>query len=124
MSVKKEDDYVTVRIPKELSDEADKLIGKKGFRSKAEIVKEALRDLIEHYQADEHFEMLNHSGEGVKVRDKRMGRIADITINPKGIHCPICNASNCEHIRFALDQPDIKNLIRKKRKEDWKLPDI
>jgi hypothetical protein len=30
----KEDDYITVRIPKELSKEADKLIGKKGSKTK------------------------------------------------------------------------------------------
>jgi len=52
MSEKKEDNYVTVRIPKELSEEVDKLIGIKGFRSKAEIVKEALRDLLDHYKED------------------------------------------------------------------------
>jgi len=119
----KEDDYVTVRIPKELSEEADKLIGKKGFRSKAEIVKEALRELIDHYGADKHFQMLHHSSDGVKVRDVRLGQVADIKISPEGIYCPICDASNCEHIRFALDQPDVKNLIRRKKKEGWKLPD-
>ena len=120
----KEDDYVTVRIPKELSQEADKLIGKKGFKSKAEIVKVALRELLDNYGADKHFQMLNRTSDGVKIRDVRLGQVADIKITPEGIYCPICDASNCEHIRFALDQPDIKNLIGRKKKEGWKLPDI
>jgi Arc/MetJ-type ribon-helix-helix transcriptional regulator len=119
----KEDDYVTVKIPKELSEEADKLIGKKGFRSKAEIVQEALRELLDHYGADKHFQMLHRTSDGVKVRDIRLGQVADIKITPEGIYCPICDGSNCEHIRFALDQPDVKNLIRRKKKEGWKLPD-
>jgi len=112
----KEDDYVTVGIPKDLSEEADKLIGKKGFKSKAEIVKVALRELLDNYGADKHFQMLNRTSDGVKVRDVRLGQVADIKITPEGIYCPICDASNCEHIRFALDQPDIKNLIGRKKK--------
>ena len=119
-----EDDYVTVRIPKELSEEADKLIGKKGFKNKAEIVKTALRELLDQYGSDKHFQMLNRTSDGVKVRDVRLCQVADIKITPEGIYCPICDASNCEHIRFALDQPEVKNLILRKRKEGWKLPDI
>ena len=120
----KEDDYVTVRIPKELSQEADKLIGKKGFKNKAEIVSEALKELLDQYGTDKHFQMLNRTSDGVKVRDVKLGQVADIKITPEGIYCPICDASNCEHIRFALDQPEVKNLILRKRKEGWKLPDI
>ena len=120
----KEDDYVTVRIPKELSQEADKLIGKKGFKNKAEIVSEALKELLDQYGTDKHFQMLNRTSDGVKIRDAKLGQVADIKITPEGIYCPICDASNCEHIRFAIDQPEIKNLILRKRKEGWKLPDI
>lgn len=42
-------EYVTVRIPKELGDETDKLIGKHGFSSRAEVVKSALRDFFKNY---------------------------------------------------------------------------
>ena len=120
----KEEDYVTGRIPKELSEEADKLIGKKGFKNKAEIVSEALKELLDQYGANKHFQMLNRTSDGVKVRDVKLGQVADIKITPEGIYCPICDASNCEHIRFAIDQPEVKNLILRKRKEGWKLPDI
>lgn len=39
-------EYVTVSIPKELADEIDKLVGKHGFSSRAEIVKSAIRKLL------------------------------------------------------------------------------
>jgi Arc/MetJ-type ribon-helix-helix transcriptional regulator len=120
----KEDDYVTFKIPKKLSEEADKLIGKKGFKNKAEIIQEALRELLDQYGADKHFQMLNRTSDGVKIRDTKLGQVADIKITPEGIYCPICDASNCEHIRFATDQPDVKNLILRKKKEGWKLPDV
>ncbi len=44
-----EDEYATVRIPKNFAAEVDKLIGTHGFTSRAEIVKEAIRELLEKY---------------------------------------------------------------------------
>jgi metal-responsive CopG/Arc/MetJ family transcriptional regulator len=44
-----EDEYVTVRIPKQLADEIDEIIRSKtrGYRTRAEMVKEAIRLRIE-----------------------------------------------------------------------------
>ena len=43
------EDYVTVRIPKQLADEIDEIIRSKtrGYRTRAEMVKEAIRLRIE-----------------------------------------------------------------------------
>lgn len=41
--------YVTIKLPNEIVKEVDKLIGKHGFRSRGEIVKEAVRRLLDHY---------------------------------------------------------------------------
>lgn len=102
----------------------DRLIGKHGYKSRGEIVKDALRDFLDKYDESAHLEMVNHGDNGVKVRDSKLGRVADIQITPKGIYCPVCDASYCEHVRFALEQPDIIEIISKKRKEGWKLPDV
>lgn len=47
--MKSEDDYVTVRIPRKLADEIDEIIrsGTLGYRSRAEMVNEAIRLRIE-----------------------------------------------------------------------------
>lgn len=47
--MKSRDDYVTVRIPRQLADEIDEVIrsGKLGYRTRAEMVKEAIRLRIE-----------------------------------------------------------------------------
>jgi len=47
--MKTEEDHVTVRIPRQLADEIDEIIrsGKLGYRSRAEIVNEAIRLRIE-----------------------------------------------------------------------------
>ncbi|MFQ6080609.1 MAG: ribbon-helix-helix domain-containing protein [Candidatus Bathyarchaeia archaeon] len=47
--MKSEDDYVTVRIPRQLANEIDEIIrsGTLGYRTRAEMVKEAIRLRIE-----------------------------------------------------------------------------
>lgn len=45
--------YANVKIPNELVKEVDALIGTRGFRSRAEIVKQALRNLLQAYQEKE-----------------------------------------------------------------------
>ena len=44
---KRKDEYTTVRLPKELMDEVRKLVGIRGFRSSAEVVKQALREYLD-----------------------------------------------------------------------------
>jgi len=46
----KKPDYIYVPIPKELVDEADQMVGSHGYRSRAELVKDAVRTLLRHYQ--------------------------------------------------------------------------
>lgn len=41
--------YVTLKIPHSLADPMDKLVGKFGFKSRAEIAKEAIRKLLLEY---------------------------------------------------------------------------
>jgi len=120
---KRESDHVTVKIPQELIAEMDKLIDKHGFRSRGEIAKEAIRELLAKYKKSP-FEILNHDAQGVKVIDRQLKKVADIQFKPNGAYCPICDAHNCEHIRFAIQQPDIQDIIREKRKEGWKLPEV
>ena len=43
-------DYGTVKIPSDLISEIDKVIGKHGFKTRAEVVKEALRKYLLDYK--------------------------------------------------------------------------
>jgi len=45
-------EYITVKLPKELVDQMDKLVGKFGFTSRAEIAKEAIRKLLKEYREE------------------------------------------------------------------------
>jgi len=46
---KKEKKYIDVSIPKELISEVDKMIGQYGYRSRPELVKDAIRSLLRQY---------------------------------------------------------------------------
>jgi len=42
--------YVTIKLPRNLVDEIGKFVGKYGFVSRPEVVKEALRRLFQQYK--------------------------------------------------------------------------
>ena len=124
----KEGEYTTIKLPNDLITSTDKLIGTHGFKSRGEIVKEALRDLLAHYQKTEQqelprFEHFNKGPNGVRITDRKQHRIADINFKPEQIFCELCQNNTCEHIDFALTVPEIQKIIQKRRKEGWKLPD-
>ena len=50
-------DYVGVKIPRNLAEEVDRLIGKHGFTTRAEIVKEALRRILLLYGLEKKLEV-------------------------------------------------------------------
>ena len=41
--------YVTIKLPKHLIDEIDNFVGRYGFVSRTEVVKEAIRRLLQEY---------------------------------------------------------------------------
>jgi len=123
-----EGDYTTIKLPNDLVTTMDKLIGKHGFKSRAEIVKEALRDLLNRYKTPEmelpRFDHFNMGVNGVRITDRQLHRIADVHFKPDGIYCELDESDTCKHIEFALTVPEIKEIIRNKRKEGWKLPEV
>ncbi len=47
-------EYVTIKLPSEIVDEIDSYVGKKGYSSRTEVVKDALRDWFsKHPQTNE-----------------------------------------------------------------------
>lgn len=120
--------HVTIKLPKDLVVEMDKLKGQHGFRSRGEIAKEAVRRLINYYEEKgptlPRFEQINFDENGVKILDRALHRVADVYITPEEIKCGLCRESECDHVKFALSQTDIQNVILKRKEEGWKLPDV
>jgi hypothetical protein len=104
----------------------DKLIGSLGFRSRGEIAKEAIRQLLDHYKESlaspelpklEHF---NICEDGVRVLDRTLtngvskGRVIDVYIKPDNAWCEYCESTDCRHVKFALSIPKVQKILREK----------
>ncbi len=122
------DEYTTVRLPKEIMDEIDQIIkrGIRGYKSRAEFIKEAIRKRFEELETSqpmpklpplEHF---NVDEQGVRILDRTLatktssGRIIDVYFKPESVWCDYCQSSSCQHIKFALDLPAVQEILNKK----------
>jgi Arc/MetJ-type ribon-helix-helix transcriptional regulator len=122
------DDYTTVRLPKELMKEIDEIIkhGIRGYKSRAEFIKEAIRKRFEELQAAQSMpklpplEHFNVGEEGVRILDRTLatktssGRIIDVYFKPDSVWCDYCQSSSCRHIKFALGLPPVQDILNKK----------
>jgi len=59
----------------------------------------------------------NLNPQGILVLDPEVDRLIQVHIKPDSIHCEYCNVSSCKHAAFALSQPDVQEILRKK---GWK----
>lgn len=120
--------HVTVKIPKELIAQMDALKRTHGFRSREEITKKAIRKFLREYEVHPvAFEYFNLNENSVIIADKsrpKGDQLCQIWFKPEGIECENCGTNNCKHIRFALSHPPIQQVIRKRRMEGWKLPEV
>lgn len=127
MKGEKEKTHITVKIPRELIEKMDRLKGKEGFRSRGEIAKVALRKLLDTYKDVIEESVLQHfnlNEDGVAILDRAINMIANVAFTPKGIRCDYCETDDCRHIDFALTIPEVQSVVKKRRKEGWKLPEV
>jgi hypothetical protein len=133
------DKYRGVSLQRELVnliEEYIKVHPETGYKSLADFVTDAVREKCERLKIlmptsqQPKIEHFNISENGVRILDRTIkngvsnGRIIDVYFRPEGIWCEYCQTSNCRHIRFALSIPKIQEILKKKRAEGWKLPEI
>jgi len=116
--------HVTVKIPRELVEEMDKLLGKHGFRSRGEIAKEAIRRFMENYKdileapvlAD--LNLNEHGVQIAEIQGNKIVGVAQIYFKPPNkVLCEKDESSDCRHVKFALELPEVQEILRKK---GWK----
>jgi len=116
--------HVTVKIPKELVEEMDKLLGRHGFRSRGEIAKEAIRRFMENYKdileapvlAD--LNLNEHGVQIAEIQGNKIVGVAQIYFKPPNkVFCEKDESSDCRHVEFALELPEVQEILRKK---GWK----
>ena len=124
--------HVTVKIPVDLTNEIDNVIGQHGFKSRGEFVKQAIRALLEHYGVTQaiklsRFDRINGDATGATIYDRegKDTKAFHISVKPTGIMCDRDETNDCEHVKYALGLRDVQEMIKKRRREGWKidLPD-
>ena len=124
---KKDADYKGVSLKKELVEKVEKVVAENPeYKSVADFIHEATRLRIEELnknKASPRFEHFNINDSGVRITDRKIGMIAEIYFKPQGIFCDLDKSNMCEHIDFALTVPAIQEIIRRRIKEGWKLPE-
>ena len=125
---KKDSDYKGVSLKKELINQIEVFIDKNPqYKSISDFIHEAARIRMEEINKIKilpRYEHFNINDTGVRITDRKIGMIAEIYIKPQGIFCDIDKSNTCEHIDFALTVPAIQEIITRKRKEGWNLPEI
>jgi hypothetical protein len=99
-----------------------------GLQKNADLIRLLLTEKYEELKVKDNltprFEQINADENGVKILDRQLHKVVDITISHLGIKCNVDETDDCEHTAFALAQNDIKKIVRKHRKEGWKLPEV
>ena len=78
---------------------------------------EELQPALEHFNVSEH---------GVRILDRTLadktsnGLIIDVYFKPDKAWCEYCESARCQHVKFALDLPEVQEILRKK---GWKIPE-
>ena len=109
-------EYGFVKLPVDLIAEVDDHVGKHGYRSRTEIVKEAIRRLLITYPEDskpelEHF---NLNDQGVIIVDRKLDRIIQVYFRPDKVVCEVDGEKPCKHKDFALQLVDVQKILREK----------
>jgi len=133
-SVSKEPkDFRGVSLKRELVEQVEEFIKENPqYKNIADFVHEAVRVRMEDIKKITptpknklpRFEHFNIGPDGARIIDRQLKKIADVYFKFEGIYCDLDKTSSCEHIDFALTVPKIQDIIRKRRREGWKLPDI
>jgi hypothetical protein len=93
---------------------------------------EVLRTLINWYWREHREELLpalehfNISENGVSILDRTLadktsrGHIIEVFFKPDKVWCEYCESARCQHVKFALDLPEVQEILRVK---GWKIPE-
>jgi hypothetical protein len=125
--------YRGITLQRELVDKIEEYVKahpEMGYTSLADFVADAVREKcaelkilvpepqlppIEHFNIDE---------DGVRILDRTLtdgtsrGRIIDVYFKPDEVYCEYCQATNCQHVKFALTIPEVQEILTKK---GWKI---
>lgn len=122
--------YRGISLPKELVDTIERFIEENpqaSYKSIADFVVDSVRIRFEQlgiYPGEISLLDINANEMGPLLYDRALKKTVQIFITPNGLRCSECRANSCQHTKFALANPKTQNLIKERKKEGWKLPEV
>lgn len=89
----------------------------KGFRSRRDVVEEAVRRFLdgEGFWSDQRFKHVNASGDHAIIVDRLIHRVVTVYFkHPDKAYCDVCNVQDCEHVVYALTIKKVSAILREK----------
>jgi len=122
--------YRGVSLSKEMIEAIEKFIEQNpeaGYHSIADFIADAIRGHFKelgYYPESLSLVKINANEMGPLLMDKDLGKTVQIYIKPGMIECGECRKSDCVHVKYALERPQVRQLLKQKQKQGWKLPDV
>ncbi|MEM2921749.1 MAG: ribbon-helix-helix domain-containing protein [Candidatus Bathyarchaeia archaeon] len=116
-----DDGFQSLRLRKELIKEIDEFVNSErarrlGFRTRADFVDQAVREKLRELKP--HMEHINTLDDHATIVDYNIERIISIYFKEDGtVWCEHDNTSDCPHIDYVLQLPEVEKALKKK---DWK----
>ena len=101
-----------------------------GYKSLADFVTDAVREkctelkILSATSELPDLEHFNISENGVRILDRTItsstsrGRIIDVYFKQEKVWCEHCDATNCQHVKFAMNIPEVQKILQEK---GWKI---
>ena len=116
---------MTVSLPEDLVKEIDEVIEKKrGYRSRPELIKEAVRRHLDTLKIRPRLEHLNTYDDRVEIIDNEANRMATVHIRDKKLYCGLCDELECIHTDYVWSLEDVAEQLREKGLKDPKLKSL
>ena len=126
MTEKKESKQVAVMLEGEVKKRFDAIKSHYGLAKNADLLRLLItlkcEELALASETMPRFEKINSDENGVKILDRTIGDVVQVYIKPNGIMCSYDKTNDCDHVHFALSFPQVQELIKKHRRDGWKLP--
>lgn len=112
--------YLAINVPKDLEDYFNELLEKPEYQVRLkdaglqQTSSSLGRWIIEQFLIENtsyRFIHLNTYEDHVIIQDKKMSRIFAVFFKNEGLLCELCEASDCEHIQFAVSLPEVERAL-------------
>ena len=95
----------------------------KGFRSRREVIEEAVRRFLESegFWSNQRFKHINAGGNQITIYDSLLQRVATVYVGyPDRAFCDLCSEPDCIHVVYVFSIPWVVKALARK---GFKLPE-